>query len=653
MLIFLSCSKDDDFEPDSDWSELNNLDKSKYYQIPISEVSDFDEVLYHDGAYIAAKADQERGLYTYFVSKTSIADRQGIFLVMDAECNVYCFGHPDHIVVPCMDTDGNVAIMSTDDLTDAIDLTVLNTTSEKNLKAPVSRAKEGYDPWSWVKLGLGEIPLLGQLISAYDFGKAWQDRDTFSMTLNLFCTGISYTPLAAPIGFGLNVSANEWEQECNRLKYILYGNAKPEIKEVINVGGTKHEVVVQISGASELTKPYTVNVTDNFGCRQLSVDRKTYLYVDCNLVPNAELDPTYAQSYGIAIENPGNDEPLTISVPIDIPEGQTLYLRPHLDSDTRLDNDKIFRLFNKHLLYGPDYTYGYADITLAWRQVDAIGHSKYENDNSRKRNITFQIEVRAKKASKDYKDLSITDWGFVIINEEGDFVDRFSFVEYNEDYDPYEQEVSRTIDYTLDERYLYVDDYDYVAETQGWQICPYSKISLSNEWIPREEEVYGKPMEFQLRYSAAPSIKYVDCEYFGTYIYDGTVWGYGQPFLINYDEKIYADVVSNFDTTLEYQGSFFLDRAYYRKGEAWSKYCSAFFDDWVTQEFTDGQNSGIKSFAWNRSEYECNNTLSHYIEYHTTQSVAGISNKVLLVPIKKKDDKGNTYYFGYKPVIEN
>lgn len=656
LLFSVASCEEEEFNPYKEqWENLSKLDKSQIYKVPVSEYSDFDEALYKDGKYIAIKTDTINGLYIYFVGRDDIDENEGVFVILNMDGTLNAFGKPGNIMFTCVDENGTLALVSPNRDSKA-DIKIISTEKSSNTgkKKQAPQKHHGYDPYSWIKVGLGTVPYLGDILGICDLGKAWNSHNTLDATTNLFTLALNYTPYK-DISLPISILANEWEQQCNELRWRLYGDAEPEITSVVPLGYGYHEVTLKINNASTLSRPYTANIEDTFGSRQISANRETYVSVDCNRIANAGTGMAYSSSDEVLVENKDNGYEVVVTLQVYIPEGKITYLRPHLNSYLRFSGDQIFHLFDKQYRYGKDYPYVYADVKYRWKQISAVGQAwSQPGTNTYKRSIDFQLELYGEKKTQDLHDIAIADWGVVFINKEGHIAETFSFVENNEDHNPNANKVSTTFNYTFHDDELTIDENNCTASVEDWLICSYVQFLNPNDWIPLPETVYGVPSDFSLHYKGVPSIRYTSSEYVGTYIYDETVWGWGKPFLINYEEKIYADAESNFNTFTETNGAFFIKDVKWRtSGSGWTKYCSASFNSYNEQgiDVIDGQGCGVKHLAWNREHFECTSTLQHYIEFTATNGQKNVSNTISLKPIPHKDSEGNTYYFGYKPDI--
>lgn len=655
ITLSTSCIDKNDDEPehtDSVWAELDKLDPSKFYDLMVDDHSGFDGVVYHDGAYIAYKTDEENKVYVYYVSKREITDpTDGVFVILNFDGTLFAFGHPGRIMYVCEDTDGALALIGLDD-TEGIKLITTGSdtrqsTSPTNIDSRTDY--HGYEAKSWINVGLCNVKGLGDIMTIYDLGKAWVEHDSFKFTTTAFTAGVSY--VGGPVvGLAVNVVANEWEQQCNELLWRLYGDAQPEIEDVIPLGNDQFEVVVHISHAQDLAKPYTVNIEDNFGCRSLSIPRQIFLGVTGSNVKYGDIDLAYGMSDEVLVVNDSGSEDIRMSTKIHIPKGKRLYLRPYLISYIKLLSEnttfiKSVKFFKRQYRYGPDYIYVNAGIDLRWRQINAKGQkSSYTN----RRSIDFQIEVIADQFElndDEYGQVGIADWGYVIIDNEGSIYDRFSFKENNSDGDINATKICETVNYTLDEDELVVDETSYYAGLVGWHICPYICTNVDPETL-EVREIYGEPQAFDLLYSQVPDITYTGCEYYSSYMRN--INGAFGPVLINYEENIYANAQSDYSITTLVKGAFFIKSAICKESGT-NKYCMLSTND--ADDFEDGEATWYQTFLWHTAHFDNTKPVEYSLEYELTNGLRFNSNTVVLKPIPHTDDKGKTYYFGFKPSI--
>ena len=650
--LFSCLEENDDPDYENKWLEINRLDQSCYYELGVPEESSFDGALYHDGVYIEYKTDTVNNVYVYFVSKKKINEREGVFVVLNLDGTLFAFGKPYRMVYACGNEDGSLSLLGMNGNDNNLKLYTVGAASkllERQSSYKAVRTSQGYDPKSWIKVGLGNVPYLGNIIGLYDLGDAWNDHDSFQMASNLFTTGISY--IAPEVSLPVSMLANEWDQQCQELLWRLYGNAGVKIEEVIPVGNNKFEVVVNIGEAQDLAKPYTANIEDNFGCRVVSVPREVYLAVCGSTVEYGDIDLAYSISDDVLIENEDGDNEIKATVTINIPKGKLLYLRPYLISYMRVSSASpaftyLVKLFKKQYLYGPDYPYVNGGVDLSWKVNYLKGRSSNYENEAPKRTIEAQIEVCASRPPAESSDVAVVDWGYVLINKDGNIFDRFSFFENNDNEPIYATEVSKTVNYTFEEDELVVDDGNYTASLEGYLICPYMKFVNTNNWIPIQEDIYGEPEDFGFRYSSSPSYTFVDIEYYGSYVRDLPPW---DPVLINSEEKIYADAQSEYCTNAEVKGAFFMKKANYREYGT-NKYCSL-FRDITKNSFEDGPDYNNVSFLWNRGDFSNMNKINYHIEYTTWDGSTGRSNTVYLNPVRHVTDKGEVYYFGFSPSL--
>lgn len=657
ITLSTSCIDKNNDEPeytDPVWEDLDKLDPSKFYDLTVEEWTGFDGAVYHNGAYIAYKTDEVNKVFVYYVSRHDITDPDdGVFEVLNFDGTLLAFGHPGRIMFACEDVDGAPGLIAPDDNGDIKLITTGKDTRQSVSPANVASREDyhGYEAKSWINFGLSNVKGLGDVMTVYDLGNAWVEHDTFKFTTTAFTAGVSY--VGGPVvGLAVGAIVNEWEQECEELLWRLYGNAQPEIEEVIPLGNDQFEVVVHIRNAQDLAKPYTVNIEDNFGCRSLSTPRQIFLGVTgCN-VKYGDIDLAYAISDEVMVENDEGSEDIRMSAKIHIPKGKRLYLRPYLISYIKLLSENTafinsVKFFKRQYRYGPDYIYVNAGIDLHWRQVNAKSVNSSYSD---KRSIDFQIEVIADQfelKDDEYGQVGVFDWGYVIVDDKGRIFDSFSFKENNSDGDINATTVCETVNYTIYEDKLTVDETSYYAGLVDWHICPYICTNVDPETL-EFREIYGEPQPFDLLYSQVPNITYTGCEYYSSFMLDIYVSG-KPPVLINSEENIYANAQSDFSITTAVKGAFFIKRATYKETGT-NKYC-LWHSDIFIDNLDDGEITYNDDFWWNNEHFDNAKPVEFSLEYELTNGLKFKSNTVVLNPIPHIDDKGKTYYFGFKPSI--
>ena len=655
--LLTSCADKNDDEShytDPKWKELDKLDPSKFYDLTVDDDSGFDGAVYHDGAYIAYKTDEENEVYVYYVSKRDITNpRDGVFVVLNYDGTLQAFGQTERMMYACEDAGGVVSLVGCDD-NRGINLITPGDDSGRSMSAAAVDARgenHGYDCKSWINFGLSNVKGLGDVLTIYDLGDAWARHDSFKFTTSTFTAGVSYVG-GLVVGLAVGAAVNEWEQECNELLFRLYGDAEPEIENIIPLGNDEFEVVVHILHAHSLAEPYSVNVEDNFGCRSLSTPRQIYLGVTGSNVQNADIALAYSMSDEVLIENDEGEDDIRMSAKIHIPKGKRLYLRPYLISYIKLlSENTVFinsvKLFKRQYRYGQDYIYVNPGIDFHWRQVSAIGErSSYNKPN---RSIDFQIEVIAKQFEMkpdEYGQAGIVDWGYAIIDNDGSIYDRFSFREHNSTGDVNATEVSETINYTFNEDELDIDDIGFSAGIAGWHICPYISTNV-NPGTLEVREIFGEPQPFDLLYSEEPDITFTGCDYYTSFMRDiGGAWG---PILINDEENIYANAQSEFSVTARTKGAFFIKQATYKESGT-NKYCSL-FNNQTIEDFEDGEWPSDIIFMWNTSHFDKMKPIEYHIDYELTNGFLMSTNTVVLNPVPHIQDNGEIYYFGFKPSL--
>lgn len=669
-LLCQSCfDTDDDFDNryTSGWEEFEKLDKDKFYLTSAGPYSNFEELLYHDGKYIAAKYDEENRVFVYFLGRTDISDYYGIFIVINEDGTLNCFGHQDNIISTLISEDGDISFVGIDPITRDIRIIETDGKIETLSRADGQMEGGGYNVWSWVKVGLGFLPGLGEAIDIYDFNESWKKQEGVGATLAAFSLGVS---IAAPefsiVPNSLSVFYNEWEQECAELLKKLYGNCCPEITDIKSLGDDKYEITVNIQNIENVREYWTVNIENFFGCRQENIKREVYVGlilgegINCSL--DHKIDHAYEQD--VVLGDKANPEFKFIMT---VPGKNLYYVRPYLNSDLRFNGDRRFRMFGKHILYGDPEALVNAPFDYDYQQINAIANTYYDHlENVYIRSIDFQYVVRSDVNFAIFvatNDVYVLDYGIEVFDSNGNTVDGISFLQgranNNKNGNNYEitcnLEVSNRFDKVSFTPGFQIDENGFVAKTNGWTIKSYILVNVLDKWQHTEKRIYGQEREFVLRYDEDPSIRYTDCEYKWTHIFDGTIWGWGQPFLIgDENDNIYGDAMSSCNVNCEITGAFFIkSRKYEAVGSGWTKYVELLVPNEPQLDTYDGYTTCVTpgGIAWNRQHNSCTQSLHHLQRLETFGGRTISSNMVIFDPIYHTDESGG-YYFGYQPRIQ-
>lgn len=639
------------------WSEIKKLDQNKFYDLATTRESNFDGALFHRGAYIAYKTDTINSLYIYFVSRWDIKDSDGIFVVLKYDGSLFAFGHPEQVLYTCGSDDGSVYLIGNSSSDDNFKIISQSNSEdvydEHHINNNTQLHSKGYDPKSWIKFGLSNVPYLSDFMNLYDLSKAWNGHDSFEMTTNLFTTGISY--LSPEVSISVGPVLYEWEQQCNEFLRRLYGNIQAEIVEVIPISNNKCEVIISVANASDIAKPFVANIEDYFGSRQISAPREIYLAVFGSLYEYATIDFAYTISDEVLLENSNNDPEIRLSITLDVPIDKITYLRPYFISYVQMSGQdpivKSFKLFKKQYLYGPDYSYFFMDVDLSWKQTDARGKIVYDKQtNEGQRSIDFQIEVAASRHNTP-SDISIVDWGYIIIDENGNTYDHFSFVTRGEGTSVSELSVEKTINYTCTSNDLFIDDNNYIATTNDWKICPFFTYLNSHDWVPTPKMIFGIPIDFKLYYNEVPKITFSEPTYLGS---DVRSWAssINRPICINSDEGIYAYYESFFETPATITGAFFIKNAH-QCFTGINKYCDLYYSDHIFFDFQDGNgyDFSLSGIRWKSPEFSNSSKWTYCINFTAINSRKYSSNMIYFSPIKHVDDDGKSDFFGFYPSL--
>lgn len=639
--------KEDDDDPyiSPEWSDFEKLDKNMFYKVQIADWTGFEEVAYHDNKYIAVKTDMQNMSYIYSIGDKNIDDRNNIYIGLNFDGSLLAFGKLDNLMVSCYDSSGNLAFFS---LNDNRDRMTFKSTNRKHQYSDTVNMGGQTDAWTYIRNGLGNIPGLDVIIKSYDFGKEWVSDSSFLEILDTFATTNEFTH--SDLRLPVNISYQDWKDDCMYLYDFLCNGADIEISDVTYQDNNVMNVKVRCSVLSYFPQ-FDVNLEESHFPNGV-IDN--YIKIDCEYISQNGKREVYAVSEEIPISNNEGASNTIVEVPVSVPNGTLIYLKPHLCPRIKFADDVYFRLFDKTHKYGYDFQYLCADGFISWKQVDAIGSTRYDAnrpENNYERNITFKIEATGTLPILDAAAANLQDWGIAVFNNSDNDIpsQKFSLAETNGIIQIDNTEVNRIIELKLDSEYLTIDEEKYTANLEGWSICPYIDVKFAGN---DDQSCYGKREPLNLTYDKKPSIIYNYAEYYSSYTRTQPPFS---PHLINDEEKIYGDAESEFYTTFLITGGFFIKkRNWIRNGTGWTKYCTAWFEFWNDldqDEFTDGDNQGPRSFCWNMSNFECLSTLDHHIEFETFCGDKGLSNVLSFVPVAHKDDQGKTYYFGYSPQI--